>query len=361
MVNIRMFLGAVVTCSQLQSSVVGLGVLPQIQRQTKFYAAASEGDANVPILLGDLLVKEFMLISDSTGMTAQTAISKCLSQFDWSDDECIVTDSGKVCEIKRSVHTFVRTEEDVAALIEQAKERSAMATFTFADPNLRTATATLCEKSGVPFVDLMGPMLLRMKDFLKMTPTGAPQYRVALNRDYFRRIEAVEFTLKADDGQAPWLLRDADVVIVGVSRTGKTPLSVVLSQMMGWKVGNVPLVLECPPPAELLNVDEIDSNRVFCLTINPTQLKKIRQTRLEMRGVKEQEKRINSSSGVNAMSKSNYADRNYLLKDLKSARELSLAQGWTDVDVTGRAVEETAAMLSEIMTKRFGDNSTDER
>lgn len=141
---------------------------------------------------------------------------------------------------------------------------------------------------------------------------------------------------------------------MGVSRTGKTPLSVVLSQMMGWKVGNVPLVLEVPPPAQLLDMDEIDSKRVFCLTINPKDLKRIRQRRLEMRGVKEQEKRIDLLAGVNVKTKSNYADRNYLLKDLKSARELCLAQGWTEVDVTGRAVEETAAILSEIMTKRFG-------
>jgi len=289
-----------------------------------------------------------VLISDSTGMTIQTAISKCLSQFDWSDDECILTDTGEVCEIKRSVHTFVQTEERVADIIKNAKERSAMATFTFADPNLRAATVTLCEKNGVPFVDLMGPMLLRMKDFLQMTPSGQPRSKVALNKDYFRRIEAVEFTLKADDGQAPWLLREADVVIVGVSRTGKTPLCVVLSQMMGWKVGNVPLVLEVPPPAELLDTVNIDSRRVFCLTINPNQLKKIRQTRLEMRGVKQQENRSD------AMSQSNYADRNYLLKDLKKARELCQSQGWTEVDVTGRAVEETAAMLSEIITNRFG-------
>lgn len=331
--------------------------MPLIQRRTTSLATTSESDLNVATSFNDARVKEFVLISDSTGMTAQTAISKCLSQFDWSDDECVITDVGEVCKIKKSIHTFVRTEDDVAAIIRQAKTRSAMATFTFADPNLRAATVTLCEKEGVPFVDLMGPMLLRMKDFLKMTPNGVPRNRVALNRDYFRRIEAVEFTLKADDGQAPWLLRDADVVIVGVSRTGKTPLSVVLSQMMGWKVGNVPLVLEVPPPAQLLDMDEIDSKRVFCLTINPKDLKRIRERRLEMRGVKEQEKRIDSLSGVNVNTKSNYADRNYLLKDLKNARELCLAQGWTEVDVTGRAVEETAAVLSEIMTKRFEDDS----
>jgi len=342
MVGFRVFFGAMLASLQLSPGVIGFSLSRYSRRITRL-SSASESDIN-----NDSRIKEFVLISDSTGMTIQTAISKCLSQFDWSDDECILTDTGEVCEIKRSVHTFVQTEERVADIIKNAKERSAMATFTFADPNLRAATVTLCEKNGVPFVDLMGPMLLRMKDFLQMTPSGQPRSKVALNKDYFRRIEAVEFTLKADDGQAPWLLREADVVIVGVSRTGKTPLCVVLSQMMGWKVGNVPLVLEVPPPAELLDTVNIDSRRVFCLTINPNQLKKIRQTRLEMRGVKEQENRSD------AMSQSNYADRNYLLKDLKKARELCQSQGWTEVDVTGRAVEETAAMLSEIITNRFG-------
>lgn len=157
--------------------------MPLIQRRITDLASTSESDFDVATSLDDACqVKEFVLISDSTGMTAQTAISKCLSQFDWSDDECVVTEVGEVCKIKRSIHTFVRTEEDVAGIIRQAKSRGAMATFTFADPSLRAATVTLCEKEGVPFVDLMGPMLLRMKDFLKMTPNGQPRNRVALNR-----------------------------------------------------------------------------------------------------------------------------------------------------------------------------------
>jgi len=295
--------------------------------------------------------KEFILISDSTGLTVQTAMGKCLSQFNWSDDECLLTDEGEICKIKRTVHSFVRTEEAVLRIVRKAKQNSAMAAFTFADPDLRARTATICEKLGVPFVDLMGPMLLRMTDFLKLAPAGTPRFRVSLNADYFRRVDAVEFTLKADDGQAPWLLKEADVVIVGVSRTGKTPLSVVLSQMMGWKVGNVPLVLEVAAPKQLLNATEIDSRRVFCLTINPKELKRIRETRLQMRGVKEQEDRI--ASKVNAgMAKSNYADRNYMLRDLQSARNLCKAQNWTEIDVTGRAIEETAVLISELISER---------
>lgn len=200
-------------------------------------------------------------------------------------------------------------------------------------------------------MDLMGPMLMRMQDYLQLSITGRTRPKPALSKDYFRRVDAVEFTLRADDGQAPWLLKDADVIIVGVSRTGKTPLSVILSQMMGWKVGNVPLVLEVPPPNQLLNQTEIDNSRVFCLTINPKMLRKIRETRLQRRGVQDQEKRISEMGGVE-LPKSNYADRNYLLRDLKNARDLCEAQNWTEIDVTGRAIEETAAVISEIINER---------
>jgi len=303
----------------------------------------------------DAREKEFILVSDSTGLTVQTALSKCLSQFDWSDDECIITDEGEVSRIKRTIHTFIRSEEAVSRIVKEAGINSAMVAFTFADPDLRARAATLCEKEGVPFVDLMGPMLLRMTDFLKQSPAGKARTRVSLNADYFHRIDAVEFTLKADDGQAPWLLKDADVIIVGVSRTGKTPLSVILSQNFGWKVGNVPLVLEVKAPEELLDTVEIDSRRVFCLTINPKELRRIRETRLQMRGVKEQEDRMIARGGAEK-TKSNYADRNYMLRDLKSAHDLCQAQNWTQIDVTGRAIEETSVLISKIISERFGDS-----
>jgi len=313
--------------------------------------ASTEEDANPSsVSSSSPITKEFVLISDSTGLTAQTAMSKCLSQFDWSDDECVVTEGGEVCKIKRTVYNFVRDEEAMQRIVHKCKARNALATFTFASPELRAQTMTLCEKLGVPFVDLMGPMLIRMTDFLNIVPVGTPRKRVSLNEQYFRRVEAVEFTLKADDGQAPWLLKEADVVIVGVSRTGKTPLSVVLSQMMGWKVGNVPLVLEVPPPRELLDKSTIDSKRVFCLTIHPRELKRIRETRLEVRGIKAQEGDNDPDS-----KKSNYADRQYMINDLTNAKRLCEDQGWTEIDVTGKAVEETAETISQIISSRLED------
>ena len=305
--------------------------------------------------------KKVMLISDSTGVTAKTALSKCLSQFEWDDDQCFVTEDGEYCEIRRKLFTFVRSEEAVAAILKKAKKQKAMVAFTFADPNLRMKTVRMCELSNLPSVDLMGPMLDCLSNFLEQSPVGAPRTKVSLNSNYYSRIEAVEFTLKADDGRAPWLAQEADVVIVGVSRTGKTPLSVVLSQLMGWKVCNIPLVLEVPPPDVLMDVEKIDPKRVFCLIIHPKELGRIRRARLESRGVTTIESgRVGTGRGGGSadavpITKSNYADRNYLLKDLMKARELCRSQGWTEIDVTDTAVEETASYISELISERFDD------
>ncbi|KAL7530220.1 hypothetical protein ACHAWF_003288, partial [Thalassiosira exigua] len=152
-------------------------------------------------------------------------------------------------------------------------------------------------------------------------------FRAPLGDAYYRRIEAVEFALKADDGKAPW----------------------VLSQTMGLRVANVPLVAECPPPRELLDDGTVDPRRVFCLTIAPAELRRIRSARLERRGVKATEEKYSLLEGA---AKSNYAERNYVLRDLKNAFDLTEERGWTKVDVTGRAVEETASLISELMNER---------
>lgn len=283
------------------------------------------------------------LVSDGTGSMVKSSVQKSLYQFDYPDAQT-------------RVFTFVRGEEVAASIVKKAAERSAMIISTMAEPSLREKMLRMCALSNVPVVDLIGPTLDGLSSYLRKSPAGVPLYAGnkggALSDSYYGRIEAVEFTLKADDGQSPWLLKDADVVIVGVSRTGKTPLSVVLSQTMGLKVANVPLVLECPPPAELLDATAIDAGRVFCLTIAPSELKRIRTTRLERRGVRATEEKYDLLS-EDGQAKSNYAERAYLLKDLKRARDLTEQYGWTQIDVTGRAVEETASSISELMNERF--------
>ena len=127
---------------------------------------------------------------------------------------------------------------------------------------------------------------------------------------------------------------------------------------MGLRVANIPLVLEVPPPPQLLQPEAIDSRRVFCLTLAPHILGKIRQTRLERRQVLSQQESAASlsrkdSNNKEEKRKSSYADRNYLLKDLLQARRLAQAQNWTEIDVTGRAVEETATLVVELLSERF--------
>jgi regulator of PEP synthase PpsR (kinase-PPPase family) len=217
--------------------------------------------------------------------------------------------------------------------------------YTFADPDLRDNTARMCELKNIQYVDLIGPMFQAMSIFFGREPLGKtnhrPNNRRALSDNYFRRIEAVEFTIKCDDGMAPNFLKEADVILLGVSRTGKTPLSVVLAQTMGLKVSNIPLVVDLPPPRQLFDPD-IDPRRVFCLTLNIEDLVRIRRKRLRME--------LKNAEG---RPRSNYADREYLRKDLQHAQKIASDNEYTMVDVTGRAVEETASWISSMLNERF--------
>jgi regulator of PEP synthase PpsR (kinase-PPPase family) len=154
---------------------------------------------------------------------------------------------------------------------------------------------------------------------------------------YFKRIEAVEYTVKADDGKDPRLLVDADIILVGVSRTSKTPLSTFLAHK-GFKVGNVPIVLDRPPPAALFDVDP---RRVFALTIAPEVLQNIRRTRLV---------------ALRLGADTNYGDLDYIQAEIEYASDLFLSHPeWPLIDVTNRAVEETAATILGIYYERGFD------
>jgi len=282
-------------------------------------------------------------------VTAQRTLKCAFNQFDSTSTDGLPYDKGADNAVIVNTFTHCGNEETASNIVRQASKEGALLVYTISDPEIRAKTKKMCELSNVQCVDLMGPLLNALSDLLGEAPLGTPgkekvansqNQKLVLTDNYYKRIEAVEFTLKADDGAAPWLLKDADVILVGVSRTGKTPLSVVIAQQIGLKVANVPLVLECPPPKELFE-DCIDNKKVFCLTINPVDLKRIRLNRLERSGA--------------ADSAAEYADRSYLLRDLKNARELAAKNGWTEVDVTGRAVEETAGLISSIRSDLMGE------
>ena len=308
--------------------------------------------------------KSIVILSDTTGVTAKAAVEKSLAQFNGCDERYMSTylredtdqdGDDEDCEnLTTQIFPFVHREDEIAPILRKAGERkNALVVFTLSDPALRESTARMCELSEIPYVDLLGPMYDSMALFFDRQPLGAAAHkrttansstmrRRVLSDDYYRRIEAVEFTLKCDDGMSPALLSQADVIILGVSRTGKTPLSVVLAQTMGLKVANIPLVVDLPPPRQLFD-PKINPKRVFVLTLNPDDLLKIRKTRIE--------RELNNFSGP----KSTYADRRYLLADLKNARQISVQYDFTEIDVTGRAVEETASLVRSLLNDRFGD------
>jgi regulator of PEP synthase PpsR (kinase-PPPase family) len=163
---------------------------------------------------------------------------------------------------------------------------------------------------------------------------GVPGLFHQADETYFRRIEAVEYTVKADDGKEPRALQEADIILVGVSRTSKTPLSTYLAHK-GYKVGNVPIVLDHPIPAQL---SACDQQRIFALTIDPDTLQAIRLARLKAMGM-----------GRHV----NYCDMDYILAELEYADGLFRAnREWPAIDVTGKAVEETAATILGILNDR---------
>ena len=164
------------------------------------------------------------------------------------------------------------------------------------------------------------------------------------------RNAAVEFTMKTDDGMCPRLLYQAEIIILGVSRTGKTPLSIFISQTAGLKVANIPLVFELQPPKELTDPRDaskaIDPRRVFCLTRDVTEMKKLRQSRIE------QALRCATNSHSQ---ESTYADFSYIRKDLAKARNFVKEYGYTEIDVSERALEECASIILSKMKERFPD------
>lgn len=324
-----------------------------------YYVSPSEDDEEmIRTILGPMgsqkprpSGRSIIILSDTTGVTAKSAVEKSLIQFNGCDERFLSAEDededADPCELmQKTVYPFIKNKNELLPIIEKAAMRRSLVVSTFADPEMRDSVAELCDEAGLSHVDLLGPIFDAMGTFFNRKPLGMAgpgtrrQGRRELTELYYSQVDAIEFTLKADDGMAPWLLKEADVILVGVSRTGKTPLSVYLAQSLGLKVSNVPLVLELPPPKELLE-ENIDPRRVFCLTLNPIDLQRIRENRIEKELEKLPDKR------------STYSEWDYLQKDLANARRLAEKYGYTEIDVTGRAVEETASMISSMLNERF--------
>ncbi|PQQ15996.1 putative pyruvate phosphate dikinase regulatory protein chloroplastic [Prunus yedoensis var. nudiflora] len=292
-------------------------------------STGSDGGDDVEMTAG----KSIYMVSDGTGWTVEHSVNAALGQF----EHCLV-DRG--CAVNTHLFSGIDEVERLMEIVKQAAKEGAMLVYTLADPSMAESARHACKHWGIPTTDMLGPITEAIATHLGVSPSGlprgAPGRSFPLTDDYFRRIEAIEFTIKQDDGALPQNLHKADIILAGVSRTGKTPLSIYLAQK-GYKVANVPIVMGVPLPNTLF---EVDPEKVFGLTINPLVLQTIRRARAKTLGF---------SEGM----RSNYSEMDYVRQELEFARRI-LAQNpiWPVIEVTGKAIEETAAVVLRLYHDR---------
>lgn len=228
----------------------------------------------------------------------------------------------------------VDSEDEIFDTAMKAKTEGGIVVHTLVNANLRAKVVELCAEFGVRQIDLLGKLADYLDETLEIEPLMHPGLYRQLNHQYFDRIESIEFTLSHDDGMSPERLNNAEIILTGVSRAGKTPLSVYLA-MYGWKVANVPLVNGIPPPDELFNVD---SQRVFGLHISASQLIAHRTKRLQ---------------GWNNHQIDSYIDERSVREEIRKAMFVFDRGGFTVVNVSNKPIESTANEILNIMSQRF--------
>jgi [pyruvate, water dikinase]-phosphate phosphotransferase / [pyruvate, water dikinase] kinase len=277
----------------------------------------------------DRVPVELHIVSDSTGETAQRLVVALEAQF---PDQPFV-------EIR---HPRVENVEDLHLAVQQARGRPAVMVYTLVAPELRDAMRQLCRRARVHYCDLLGHPIDSISRVAGVAARMEPGARAPLDASYFKRIEAIEFAVKYDDGVGRGL-DEADVVLVGVSRSSKTPTSIYLANR-GIKVANVPVVPDCPLPEEL---GRLKRPLVIGLTINPEQLVQIRMNRLRQLGSE-----ADPAPGARANFGGDYAELERVQAEVVYARRLFARYGWPVIDVTRRSVEETAAAIFQLLTAR---------
>ncbi len=260
------------------------------------------------------------LVSDGTCRTCEQVVRAVLVQFDSRDVRLVR--KANVCR-----------PETVVEVVRAAASEHALIFYTLVYDKARLAMATAARQYMVPAVDLLGPVLIAFYDLFKSVKRAKPGALYKSNKAHFDRIDAVEYTLHHDDGCAMHELGDADVVLVGVSRTSKSTTCFYLAYE-GIRAANVPLLPNADAPPELL---QIDQRRIIGLTVNPERLRTVRQTRLR-------------GWGMNPYD--TYADPAQIAHELRSANALMAKHGWQCIDVSYKAIEEIAAEVLRILRER---------
>jgi len=260
-----------------------------------------------------------MVVSDATGRTARRALEAALAQF-----------PGVPVDIRQIGQ--VRAFSAIESVVEEARVLKAAVVHTLVLPDARHHMYEAARRHGVRAIDLMGPLLVHLQAALARAPAGRPG---SLDHESAERAEAMNFTVKHDDGQRAGDLPAADAVLVGPSRVSKTPLSVYMSYF-GWRVANVPILLNVSPPEALFAVDRA---RVVGLTASVTDLLSRRRARVQRLGVEVSE----------------YTDQPTIRRELALLQDICRRHDWQVVNVSGRAIEETAVEILDLLGHRGPD------
>jgi regulator of PEP synthase PpsR (kinase-PPPase family) len=255
--------------------------------------------------------KYIWIISDGSGSTAERVLQATLVQF-----------GQKNIVVERFPN--VLKKEQLREIVQRASKSKGLIAYTLVTPELRNEIVIQANQYNLPTVDLLGPLLTSLSNFLASPPEAKPGLLSELDHKYFKKIDAVGFAVKHDDGHRVRDLNEADLVIIGVSRTSKTPMSIYLAYNKGLLVANIPLILGITPPEELFKIDQ---SKIVGLTINPELLIKLRQSRLAQL----------------AHPDINYADPVHVVAELNYCHKIFLKNPhWPIIDITGKAIEEIA-------------------
>ncbi len=264
-------------------------------------------------------IKTIYIISDATGQSGLHILRAALVQFEEA-------------RTKIMVYHDIDSRQGLRPLLDQAQEEKAMVAFTFVRKEMRDYASAACAKRKLIHLDILGPLIDNLSSYLRLEPLETPTLLRKADERYFKRIEAIEYTLAHDDGRDMARLGEADIVIIGLSRSSKTPTSFFLAQE-GYKVANVPIIPDIPLPDELLAISQ---DKIVCLIIEPEVLQKIRQVRQKQSGLKP-----------------SYSDFKKVFAEVEYVRSLVRKhRQWKVIDTTNKSIEETTW---EIIHYVFGD------
>jgi [pyruvate, water dikinase]-phosphate phosphotransferase / [pyruvate, water dikinase] kinase len=250
----------------------------------------------------------------------EVVAKSCLAQFDG-------------VEAIRHFWPMVRSEGHIDRVLDDVERRPGLVLYTLANENLRRELERKCRRRGIHAVSVLDPVMRAFSAVLGQEAKGRPGGQHALDAAYFARVDAIQFTIAHDDGLGAVDWEDADILLAGVSRTSKTPTSIYLANR-GYKVANIPLVPEAPPPPSLFSLQH---PLVIGLTTNPDRLIQIRRNRL---------------LALNQKPETDYVDLEAVNAELAFARRLFADNGWPVIDVTRRSIEETAFAIVKLCNER---------